>query len=177
MTATDITDVVGVAPGRYRLDLATTTVEFATRHLFGLAPVRGQLALVSGTADIGYPLAESLVRAELDAASFRTDNSRRDQTVRGRRYLDVEAHPTLSFVGDRLESDVLCGTLSVRGVTQPVRLEITRLTPDENGFGVEAVTRIDRYAFGITASRGMAARYLRVTVRTRGVRENEEGKW
>jgi polyisoprenoid-binding protein YceI len=174
---TDITDVVGIAPGRYRLDLATTTVEFETRHLFGLASVRGQLALVSGMADIGYPMDESLVRAELDAASFRTDNPRRDRAVRGHRYLDVEAHPTFLFVGDRLENEMLSGTLTVRGATQPVSLHITRLHPDENGFVVEATARIDRYAFGVTASRGLAARYLRVSVRTRGVREEETGKW
>jgi polyisoprenoid-binding protein YceI len=176
MTA-EITDLVGVAPGRYHLDLATTTIEFSTRHLFGLAPVRGEMTMVCGSADINYPLSESLVRAEIDAASFSTDNPRRDATVRGRRYLDVQAHPTFTFVADRVADDVVSGSLTVRGVTQPVRLQVTRLAPDPTGFVVEAVTRIDRYAFGITASRGLAARYLRVTLHTRAVREGEEGKW
>jgi polyisoprenoid-binding protein YceI len=135
------------------------------------------MAMVCGSADINYPLSESLVRAEIDAASFCTDNPRRDRTVRGRRYLEVDAHPTFTFVGDRVVDDVVSGTLTVRGVTQPVRLRVTRLAPDRNSFVVEAVTRIDRLAFGITASRGLAARYLQVTVRTRGVREDEEGKW
>ena len=40
------------AAGIYQLDPAASTVTFATRHIFGLAPVKGTFRLVSGQITI-----------------------------------------------------------------------------------------------------------------------------
>lgn len=162
-----MTDLQLPVAGRCRLEPATTTIEFATRHLFGLAPVRGTMAMLAGAVDIDA----GLVQVELDAASFATGNPRRDNAVRGRRHLHTDAYPTLTFAGELAGGDGLNGTLTVRGVMQPVRLQITRIVPDGDAVEVDAVARIDRFACGIAASRGLAARYLRVSVHTRAVRE------
>ncbi len=48
---TDTTPAAAVqipAAGIYQLDPAASTVTFATRHMFGLAPVKGTFRLVSG---------------------------------------------------------------------------------------------------------------------------------
>jgi polyisoprenoid-binding protein YceI len=172
---TTITDIQLPAPGRCHLDPAATTVRFATRHLFGLAPARGAMPVLSGAVHVGDPIGTSLVQVELDATGFATGNQQRDTVVRGPRYLDSDTHPTLTFVADGPVRDGtgwrLDGTLTVRGVTRPARLSIIRVSVDGDGFVVDAETRVDRIAFGITATRGLAARYLRVSVHARIVRD------
>jgi hypothetical protein len=55
-------------------------------------------------------------------------------------------------------------------VTRPVRLAIGELELDSGAFTVAASARIDRTQFGVTASRGVAGRYLELTLQVRCVR-------
>lgn len=57
---------------------------------------------------------------------------------------------------------MLAGELTVRQATSPVILAIEAVEPAGAGFRARAGTRIDRYAFGLTAAKGMAARYLHI---------------
>jgi polyisoprenoid-binding protein YceI len=59
---------------------------------------------------------------------------------------------------------VLTGTLTVRGTTRPVTLTLARCEVSRGSFTARATARIDRTEFGITAARGLAARYLDLTV-------------
>jgi polyisoprenoid-binding protein YceI len=156
--------------GRYQIDPAGSSVTFRTRHLFGLAPVRGSFAIRSGTVDVSEPLASSRVHAEFETASFRTGNPLRDAQVRSARFLGADEYPVLAFSSKGLDGQVLAGTLTVREVTRPVSLlaEVTDVSP--RSFTARATVRIDRYDFGVTASRGLAGRYLDVTVEVRCVR-------
>jgi polyisoprenoid-binding protein YceI len=56
-------------PGRYEIDISCSAVTFRTRHLFGLAPVRGRFAIRAGTIDVDEPLARSSAFVQIDAAS------------------------------------------------------------------------------------------------------------
>ena len=59
---TDTTPATAVqipAAGIYQLDPAASTVTFATRHIFGLAPVKGTFRLVSGQIAIADPVTSS----------------------------------------------------------------------------------------------------------------------
>ena len=72
---TDTTPAAAVqipAAGIYQLDPAASTVTFSTRHMFGLAPVKGTFRLVSGQITIADPVTSSTVSAVIDAASFAT---------------------------------------------------------------------------------------------------------
>ncbi|MFI6683850.1 YceI family protein [Streptomyces sp. NPDC050485] len=156
--------------GRYEIDPAGSTVTFTTRHVFGLLPVHGSFAIRSGTVDIVEPLTASSVRAEVDPASFRTGSRQRDTAVRSARFLDTARHPVMTYTADRLDGTALTGTLTVCGVTQPVTLAIENSASSAGAFTARATTRIDRTRFGVTASRGMAGRYLDVRVEVRCVR-------
>ena len=48
-------------PGRYEIDTSCSAVTFRTRHLFGLAPVRGSFAIRAGRIDVAEPVADSSV--------------------------------------------------------------------------------------------------------------------
>jgi polyisoprenoid-binding protein YceI len=169
MTAQQLPSTVP-SPGRYRIDPGSSAVSFRTRHLFGLAPVRGRFAIRRGTVDITDPPAGSRADAEIDAASFRTGNDQRDRHVRSAALLDTGRHPVISFSSGRLDGTDLTGTLTVRGVTRPVTLDVQEPSLDPGGFSLRATTRIDRTDFGVTGSRGLAGRYLTLTLEIRCVR-------
>ena len=157
--------------GHYDIDARHSAITFRTRHLFGLAPVRGGFTIISGTVDVAEPLAGSRIHAEVDAASFRTGNGQRDAAVRSGGLLDVARHPVITFDADHLDGTVLAGVLAVRGVTRPVSLAVDSVDPTASGsFTARARVRIDRTEFGITARRGLAGRYLELSVEVQCVR-------
>jgi polyisoprenoid-binding protein YceI len=156
--------------GRYDIDPDGSSVAFRTRHLFGLAPVRGTFAIRAGSVDVSEPLASSRIRVEIDAASFRTGNGARDSAVRSGRFLDTGRHPVMVFVAEKLEGDALSGALTVCGVTRPVRLPVEVSSLPDGSFTARAAVRIDRTEFGITTSRGLAGRYLDMSVEARCMR-------
>jgi polyisoprenoid-binding protein YceI len=165
-------DHAAVTPqlGRYEIDTSSSTVRFRTRHLFGLAPVRGTFTVRTGMADIAEPLAGSRIYAEIDAASFRTRSGQRDGNVRSPSFLDADRYPVMSFSSEHIDGQSLTGTLTVCGVSRPVRLAVEQPALAGESFTVRATTRIDRFDFGVTASRGLAGRYLDMTLEVRWVR-------
>jgi polyisoprenoid-binding protein YceI len=61
--------------------------------------------------------------------------------------------------------------LTVRGVARPVRLLVTHYSVAADSFRVRAAARIDRTEFGVTAYRGLAGRYLDVSLEVRCLRK------
>ena len=82
--------------GRYEINTSYSVVAFRTRHLFGLAPVRGSFVIRAGAVNVAESLGDSRIHAEIDAASFRTGNPQRDATVRSARLLDVGRRPVIT---------------------------------------------------------------------------------
>lgn len=152
------------AAGRYRLDPGRSSVGFRTRHLFGLATVSGTMRVAAGEIVVDPEAPQASVTASVAAASFSTDNDRRDRDVRSAKFLHAEKYPYVTFRAGTLSQAqgrwVLSGELTVRDVSSPVRLAIESVEPAGKGFRALATTRIDRFAFGLTAARGMAARFL-----------------
>ena len=154
--------------GRYRINPEASTVTFTTRHLFGLAPVRGTFALRDGVISVADPLTESGVWARVSAPSFRTGNDTRDAAVLSPRLLNADAHPSFTFSSTALVEGpghwLLRGELEVRGAARPAEVRIGALAVADDGATIRATARvtIDRYAFGITGYRGLAGRRLAV---------------
>lgn len=169
-TETELTPAL--PPGRYEIDASQSAVRFRTRHMFGLGPVRGTFAIQSGSAEIGEALAGSAFRAEIDAASFRTGNRQRDESVLSAQFLDAGRFPVISFQDGEVAADgrTVRGTLTVREVSRPVVLSIGEVQPDSRSFTASATVRIDRTEFGVTALPGLAGRYLDLTVEVRCAR-------
>lgn len=161
-------DIGSVPAGRYRIDPERSTVEFRTRHMFGLAGVRGRFTLDSGHIMVADPISASSVTAIVAAASFSTRNPTRDANIRSARYLDAERHPEIVFAGEGLHRVdgrwVLDGTLTVRGTTGRVRLNVERLAAGRGELRAAANVPIDRTGFGITAQPGMTGRRLTMTL-------------
>jgi polyisoprenoid-binding protein YceI len=122
------------------------------------------------TIDVGEPLARSSAFVQIDAASFRTGNGQRDDQVRLERLLDTERYPVITFRSESMDGLALTGTLTVRNVTMPVTVSIEQTAARARWFHARASTRIDRTEFGVTAYRGMAGRYLDMTIEVRCIR-------
>ena len=156
--------IVAPAPGTYRIDAARSAITFTTRHLFGLGAVHGSFELRDGEIRVTDPLSECSARARISAASFHTGNTSRDGTARSARMLDADAYPDITFISRRLDHAdgrwVLHGLLSVRGSAHPVGLLLEEAQPAGQDLRLRASVRIDRYDFGITSYKGLAARRL-----------------
>jgi polyisoprenoid-binding protein YceI len=174
---TDTTSAAAVqipAAGTYELDPAASTITFATRHLFGLAPVKGTFRLISGQITIADPLTSSTASAVIDAASFATGNPRRDQDVKSARLLHVNDHPQITFRSTELAQDGaawrLRGQITARGTSAPAELAITEAAARDDVLQIRATTRVDRYAHGLTTAKGRAARHLDIEITAHATR-------
>ncbi len=156
--------------GQYEIDPSCSEVTFSTRHLFGLAPVHGSFAVRAGTVNVAEPLSDCSIHAEIETASFRTGNRQRDRTVLSAGLLDAGQYPVITFMADQVGGQVLAGILTAHGVARPVTLAIELSAVSPQSFTARASTRIDRTEFGVTAYRGLAGRYLDVSVEVRCVR-------
>ncbi|HEX6351642.1 YceI family protein [Actinophytocola sp.] len=160
-----MTTIEAPTTGRYRIEPSETTISFATRHFFGLAPVRGTFALREGVVHVAEPVAASMVRVTVDARRFDTGHTVRDDNVRSPRFLDAARCPDITFVANGVaDGQVARGTLTVRGRTEPLDVRIDEVRAFGDRLHIRASAEVDRYAWGITAMKGMTGRRLRFTL-------------
>jgi polyisoprenoid-binding protein YceI len=162
-------------PGRYRISPAHSAVTIRTRHLFGLGAVRATIALRDGRVVVTQPPQASAVQARFAVSTFQSGNEARDAAVLSPRLLDAEAYPSLTFTSTALVQEqgqwLLRGQLEVRGVARLVEARISSLETDGATLRATARAGIDRYDFGVTAYRGLAARRLTVELAVTAHRE------
>lgn len=149
-------------PAHYELDPAHTTVAFLVEHI-GYAKTLGQFLRATGGFtfdDESGTLSELRIVVETDSVDTR--HEARDRHLRSGDFLDVEAHPEMTFTADsaRRTGDgtvAVTGALTLLGTTQPLTLEATlnKHAPYPIGdradvMGVSARGRLKRSAFGMT---------------------------
>ncbi len=120
--------VLAPSPGVYTIDPVHTFVGFSAQHLV-VGRVRGRFERVAGTVTIAEELTASSLEVTVETASVSTLFEARDEDLRSDRFLDCDAHPTMTYRSTRIverprgEWRVL-GELTVRGVTKPVPLTV-----------------------------------------------------
>ena len=137
--------------------------------------MRATLALRDGRIVVAGPPESSAVQARFATSTFQSGSGPRDAAVLSPRLLDAEAYPSLSFTSTELASEQgqwsLRGELEVRGVTRLVEARISAVAADGATLRASAQASIDRYDFGITTYRGLAARRLTVDLAVTAYRE------
>ncbi|GAA2449246.1 MULTISPECIES: YceI family protein [Streptomyces] len=133
-------------PGVWTLDPAHSSVGAVAQHL-GISSVHGRFTDFGGRIEISPDLAASRVEAVLAAGSIDTGNALRDEHLRSPDFLDVDAHPEITYRSHGLapagpDRWTVHGALSLRGVVRDVDLDLTYLGtgPDPWG-GVRAAFR------------------------------------
>ena len=143
----------------WQIDSVHSRVAFSVRHMM-ISKVRGRFENFSGVIDFdeNNPT-DSTVNVEIEAASINTRAEDRDNHLRSADFLDVENHPTLTFVSKRVEvtgdnSGKLIGDLTVRGVTNEVVLDVEYAGQAKSPWGTtsagfSATTTINRKDWGL----------------------------
>jgi len=149
-------------PGTYSIDQNHSTCTLHAAHAFGLKSVTATMAIRAGTVTIGADPARSSASAQLDAATFRSDDPKRDKDIRGKRFLAVADHPVIAFRSTGCVRAAagwqLTGVLSVRGTDSEVTLTLDTIEPAAAGYRCTASCTLDRVAAGVKAGRGIVAR-------------------
>jgi len=148
-----------VRPGEWIADPAACSLTFAVRS-FGLRTVTGQIPLTSAVVHVDADGHPASIRAELDARGIDTGNKRRDQDLRGRRFLATGRWPVITFEAGDIQPNetawTVVGTLTVKGTHCPVRLEVTRsVAPADDQApraDLHATGSLDRRSAGVTAA-------------------------
>ena len=146
-------------PGEWVADLPASTVSFTVRN-FGLRSVTGKIPLVSASVTVGLGGQPVSIRAELDARSIDTGHQRRDNDLRGTRFLAAGRWPAITFQANDVQASgtgwTIDGTLTVKDCRCPVRLNVSGpdIPPDDPAAPVNlrATARLDRRSAGVTAA-------------------------
>ncbi|GAA2085840.1 YceI family protein [Aeromicrobium halocynthiae] len=152
-----MTTATAVTPGTWTLDTTHTEIGFSVRHL--MSKVRGTFKTFEGTLVTAEDVTASTVSVEVDLSSIDTGTPDRDAHLRSSDFFDIEKHPSMTFVSTgvsrRGDTDfVVTGDLTIKGVTQPLELQVEFLGEGGDPWGgtrvgVEATGEISRKAFGI----------------------------
>jgi polyisoprenoid-binding protein YceI len=117
------------ASGTYTIDTVHSFIYFgAWHHVVGL--VRGRFEKVEGTITVSQDLAACAVDITIDTSSISTQNSERDEDLRGPDFFDVKKFPAMTYRGRGIRrtpggSWLMDGSLNIRGVTKVVLLTFT----------------------------------------------------
>jgi polyisoprenoid-binding protein YceI len=123
-------------PGTYNVDPTHSFAYFgAWHHIVGL--VRGRFDKVTGTITAAKDPADCAVDISIDTASISTQNTRRDDDLRGPDFFDVKDFPAMTYHGHGIKRAadgewVMDGELTIRGVTKvvPLMFRFKGLFPD-----------------------------------------------
>lgn len=143
----------------WNLDTDHSHVEFAVKHL-GISTVKGRFKTFAGQATTNANGELIAFTADINAASIDTGSEQRDTHLKSADFFDVEQFNALTFasttitpLGDsRFKAE---GTLTMRGIVQPVTLELEIGQPAKDPWGntklaAEATGKIKRSDWGLT---------------------------
>ena len=146
------------APGTYQLDPPHTFVFFAAQHKI-VGKVRGRFDKTVGTVTVDEDAAACAVDVTIEATSIDTQNSVRDNDLRGSDFFQAAKSPTITYRGRGIRPTdagwVIDGSLEIRGITKVVPLTFTfrGTAPSEPGKGsriaFHALGGIKRAEFGM----------------------------
>ncbi|HTD22007.1 MAG TPA: YceI family protein [Terriglobales bacterium] len=165
LTAALLLSTLAFAADEYKIDKVHSTVGFSVKHLV-ISSVPGRFTDFDGT--IVYDdkdVTKSSVKVTIQAVSINTDNSHRDDDLRGPNFLDTAKYPTITFESKQVKKTpnglVAVGTLTIKDVSKEIELPFTingkvRLGNSEH-LGAEASIQINRQDYHLTFNKMIEA--------------------
>lgn len=169
-------------PARWRLDPVHCQVLFFADHL-GFSRQMGRFTGVGGTISFDPDdWTAGRVEAEIQVDSLWLGDAAWEKKMRSDDFFDAARFPTARFASERVEptgeaSARVHGTLTLRGISQPVVLEVRRNRVGRNTFnlkqtaGFSARTTLSRKAFGIARLPAAIADEVEVVLEIEAIRE------
>ncbi len=107
-------------------------IQFRIKHL-GYSWMYGRFNEFGGNIllDREKP-ANSSVTVEIETASVDTNHAGRDKHLRGKDFLNSDAHPKATFVSTKVDPEgettgVIAGNLTLNGVTKPIQIAVEEI--------------------------------------------------
>jgi len=147
-----------VAQITWKLDKAHSSVRFAVAHLV-ISEVSGQFKDFDATLTTGKDdLSDATLNATIKVPTIATGSDRRDAHLSSADFLNAEKFPEITFAGKTFEKTgqdtyKLSGDLTIRGVTKPVVLDVTKKGEvkvwGKTIIAFSARLEINRFDFGV----------------------------
>lgn len=131
-----------------------STIMFRIKHDLGYTV--GYFGDFTATLDLGdAPGQITSTKMQVATASINTRNNLRDEGLRSAMFFDAAQFPQATFESAKVEGDEITGTMTIKGVSQPVVLKVQKDAPsgklvlkgefNRNDFGVTYnITRADK---------------------------------
>ncbi len=146
---------------QWNLDPTHSEITFKVRHMM-ISNVKGEFRKF--TAEIQSEddtFTNAKVSAKIETASIDTNNADRDAHLKGDEFFKSSVYPEITFESGSLSDDTT-GSLTINGITKPVKLEVDfggiNLDPWGNtkaGFSFEG--KIKRSDFGLNWNAALEA--------------------
>ena len=154
MSETDTPDVL-------QLDPANSHVDFRVK-LMWLLRVGGRFGAVDGSVRVDRFRSQVSVDAHIAVDTVSMDNASVEAWVKSPEFFDSAHYPKIDFASDpfpqaRLrDGGEVPGTLTLRGIQQPVRFELQPAACDRPAFDcpIEVAGSVPRSAFGMRSRHG-----------------------
>ncbi|HET9829516.1 MAG TPA: YceI family protein [Nocardioidaceae bacterium] len=149
----DVVQSTNIPVGTWSVDASHSEVGFTARHL--MSKVRGRFEKFEGLVVTGESPSAT---ATIDLNSINTNEPNRDAHLRSGDFFDVEKSGPMTFTSTKVVKGgnglLLTGDLSLKGVTQPVTLDVEFLGVETDPWGgtrigFEGVTSLSRRDWGI----------------------------
>jgi polyisoprenoid-binding protein YceI len=149
----DVVQSTNIPVGTWSVDASHSEVGFTARHL--MSKVRGRFEKFEGLVVTGESPSAT---ATIDLNSINTNEPNRDAHLRSGDFFDVEKSGPMTFTSTKVVEGgnglLLTGDLSLKGVTQPVTLDVEFLGVETDPWGgtrigFEGVTSLSRRDWGI----------------------------
>jgi polyisoprenoid-binding protein YceI len=141
----------------YQIDPVHSSATFTVRHMV-ISNVAGRFGNVTGTIvyDEKNPQ-NSSVNAVIKTATINTDNTARDNDLKGPNFFDVEKYPDITFKSKKVEKRgdqwVAIGTLTMKDVSKDIELPFdlaTLKTARGTRIGVTTETKLNRQDYHLS---------------------------
>lgn len=138
--------------GTWRLDPAQTTLTVTAKKL-GLFKIPATLTVTSGIIEIDNDHQVVGVEVIADANSYSSANAKRNDHIVSGDFLDADSHPELAFTSGKVSLTATGyqadGTVTVKGQTSLISVEISDVETDAGRGSFTATATIDRNAVGV----------------------------
>jgi polyisoprenoid-binding protein YceI len=161
------------APVAYVIDPARTTVSFEVKRL-GFSR-SGEFTGVAGTVVLDTQANSGSVEIAVDSRSLRAGSGSEEGFLLGPNVLNAEEHAEIAYKAGKIvfangRPLRIDGTLTLRGVTRPVSLQVDGyacpidLVPGRGRCVLDATAVFKRSEFGMTGYRGLISDHVKLSI-------------
>lgn len=166
----------------YTFDSSHTYPLFEIDHL-GFSIQRGQFDSARGTLEYDPLQRTGSIEVVIDTASLDSGHEERDAILKGPGWFNISQFPSMTYRGKQFVFDgdrpvAIEGELTMLGVTQPMRLEITRvkcgfnLAARKRGCGADATGVLRRSQFGLRNGLPFVGDEVRLRIQAEAYQDN-----